>query len=210
MSTSDHWQTVYSQKAPQSVSWFQALPTRSLALIEQFSASRDARILDVGGGASTLVDALRADGYTSLTVLDFAAAALEHARARLGAQADAVTWLAADVCTVVLPDESVDVWHDRAVFHFLRQPESRAQYLANVRHAVRPGGHIVIATFAEDGPTRCSGLEVARYSAAELQAVFGDAFELRATEREAHVMPTGGAQMFTYCVFRLATARAVG
>jgi 2-polyprenyl-3-methyl-5-hydroxy-6-metoxy-1,4-benzoquinol methylase len=206
MDTQDHWQSVYVQKSPDSVSWYQATPVHSLALITQAAPDVGARILDIGGGASTLVDALQAAGYTALTVLDLASAALAHAQARLGADAAAVTWVAADVLTVDLPAASVDVWHDRAVFHFLTQPAARVQYVAQVVHALRPGGHVVIATFAEDGPTRCSGLEVARYTPEALQQVFGAAFVLERSEREVHVTPSGSTQAFTYAVFRYGTA----
>ena len=202
MDTSSHWQSVYTQKSPESVSWFQAAPVRSHTLITQVAPARDASIVDIGGGASTLVDALLASGYTALTVLDLAPAALQHARERVGATAETVTWVAADVLTVDFPAASVDVWHDRAVFHFLTQPAARAQYLAQVRRALRPGGHVVIATFADDGPTRCSGLEVARYAAPELHAAFGAEFVLEASEREVHVTPSGATQAFTYCVCR--------
>lgn len=204
-----HWQSVYTEKSPDSVSWFQASPKLSPALITQVANSRDARILDVGGGASSLVDTLSAAGFTALTVLDLAPAALQFARERLGPAADKVTWVAADVLTFDFVPASIDVWHDRAVFHFLTGPETKAQYVAQVKRALRPGGHVVIATFAEDGPTRCSGLEVARYSAAELHQVFGDAFILTHSEREAHVTPGGATQLFTYCVF-LWSPRDVG
>jgi SAM-dependent methyltransferase len=202
MDSSAHWQSVYTQKSPDSVSWFQAEPTHSLTLIRAVTPSLDASIVDIGGGASTLVDALLASGYTALTVLDLAPAALQHARDRLGPAGAPVMWVAADVLTVDFPAASVDVWHDRAVFHFLTQPDARAQYLAQVRRAVRAGGHVVIATFAEDGPTRCSGLEVARYAPHELQEAFGPGFVLVSSAREVHVTPSGATQAFTYGVFR--------
>jgi SAM-dependent methyltransferase len=205
MESTGHWQSVYTEKSPESVSWFQALPAMSLALITEIAASRLDRIVDIGGGASTLVDALLDAGFTSLTVLDLAPAALVHARARLGDRASSVTWVVADILTVELPAATVDIWHDRAVFHFLTEPEQRAQYLAQLRHALRPGGHVVIATFAEDGPTRCSGLPVARYSASELHDVFGRDFDLLSSHREVHTTPSGSSQAFTYGVFRANT-----
>jgi ubiquinone/menaquinone biosynthesis C-methylase UbiE len=207
MHAAEHWQDVYSKKSPESVSWFQATPTLSPVFIRQVAPARDAHILDVGGGASTLVDTLLDAGYANVTVLDLAPAALVHARERLGVTADAVTWLAADVLTVALPAASIDVWHDRAVFHFLTQPEARAQYLAQLRHVLRPGGYVIIATFAEDGPMRCSGLEVARYSAHELHLMLGDEFALVTSEREVHTTPSGSSQAFTYCVCRWLPAR---
>jgi len=202
MDARHHWQSVYTQKSPESVSWFQATPTLSHALITQIAPALDTRIFDVGGGASTLVDALLTSGYTSLSVLDVSPAALAHARERLGAAAEGVTWIAADILDVVLPAESTDVWHDRAVFHFLTHAEQRARYFAQVRYALRPGGYVVIATFADDGPTRCSGLDTARYSASELHDAFGEGFTLVRSERELHVTPSGAAQAFTYCVCR--------
>jgi SAM-dependent methyltransferase len=202
MESAAHWQSVYAQKSPISVSWYQAAPVLSHALITAVAPSRDARIVDVGGGASTLVDALLASGYTALTVLDLAPAALAHARERLGASASTVTWLAADILTAALPAAAYDVWHDRAVFHFLTSSHAQAEYLAQLRHALRPGGHVVIATFAEDGPLRCSGLEVARYSARELHELFGNEFRSVSDHREVHTTPGGASQTFTYCVFQ--------
>lgn len=208
MNDSGHWQRVYEQKAPEEVSWFQEIPSRSATSIKQVAPAPSARILDVGGGASTLVDILLASGYTALTVLDLAPAALAHAQARLGGAARTVTWLADDILTVRLPPASIDVWHDRAVFHFLTQPAERAAYLTQVRRVLRPGGYAVIATFAEDGPTRCSGLDVVRYSGNALHAVFGEGFVLERSEREVHTTPSGATQAFTYCVCRWSSALA--
>jgi 2-polyprenyl-3-methyl-5-hydroxy-6-metoxy-1,4-benzoquinol methylase len=197
-----HWQTVYETKASDEVSWFQREPRLSHALIARVAPSLDAAIVDVGGGASTLVDALLADGYTNVTVLDLAEAALRQARARLGPDASRVTWSVADILDATLPPASIDVWHDRAVFHFLTRAEDRARYIAQVQRAVRPGGYVLVATFAEDGPTRCSGLEVARYSATQLHGVFGAGFVLESSLRESHMTPSGGQQAFTYCLCR--------
>jgi ubiquinone/menaquinone biosynthesis C-methylase UbiE len=198
----EHWQSVYQQKAAESVSWFQAQATVSHEFVRAVAPGLDARILDVGGGASTLVDSLVDDGYGAIAVLDIAPAALTVAQTRLGARASAVSWLAADVLAVPLQDASVDVWHDRAVFHFLVTPESQAAYVAQVRRVLRPGGHAIVATFAEDGPVRCSGLKVARYSADELHGVFGSGFRLLSSQRDAHVTPAGVVQPFTFCVCR--------
>ena len=197
-----HWQSVYTTKSPDSVSWFQAEPIISQSLITEVASTHDARIIDVGGGASTLVDSLDAAGFTALTVLDLAPAALQHARERMGAAAAKVNWIAGDVLNINFAPASFDIWHDRAVFHFLTQPDAKARYLAQVRRALRPGGHVVIATFAEDGPSRCSGLDVARYSAQELRDTFGDGFALTFSQREEHLTPTGVTQIFTYCVCR--------
>ena len=197
-----HWQTVYETTAPDKVSWFQREPRLSHALITRVAPSLDARIIDVGGGASTLVDALVAGGYTNVTVLDLASAALDQARQRLGPNASRVSWVVSDVLDATFPPASIDVWHDRAVFHFLTRAEDRARYIAQVQRAVRPGGHVLVATFAEDGPTRCSGLDVARYSPTQLHSVFGAGFVLETSLREEHTTPGGSQQAFTYCVCR--------
>lgn len=200
----EHWQTVYREKSPDKVSWFQPELRVSHSLIARAAGSLDACIMDVGGGASTLVDTLLAAGYTNIAVLDWATSALESAQMRLGANAARARWLAGDVLTFAFPASSIDVWHDRAVFHFLTRPEDRARYIAQVKRAVRPGGHVLIATFAEDGPVRCSGLPVERYSASELHGVFGPGFILEASVREDHTTPTGAHQAFTYCLCRWA------
>lgn len=202
MDPKSHWEGIYTSKSSTEVSWFQPEARMSLSLIESVAADRGAAILDVGGGASTLVDGLLAAGYRDLTVLDLSSAALAQARARLGDRAARVKWLQADIRTVGLPAASTDVWHDRAVFHFLTGPEDRRRYVEQVRNAVRPGGYVLVATFADDGPSRCSGLEVARYSAQALHAEFGDAFRMLRSEREDHVTPAGKTQRFIYCLCR--------
>jgi len=158
----------------------------------------------VGGGASTLIDDLLDAGYHDLTVLDLSAAALAVARRRLGTRADTVRWVEADVLDASLPKTGYSVWHDRAAFHFLTAPADRARYVAQVRRAVRPGGFVLVATFADDGPTRCSGLEVARYCPEALHAEFGTPFLLMASEREEHITPAGVCQAFIYCLTRMA------
>src|SRR3954469_3223916 len=159
-----HWQTVYETKAPDEVSWFQREPRLSLSLITRVAPSLHARIIDVGGGASTVVDGLISAGYTNVTVLDLASAALQQARKRLGPDATRVTWSVSDLLNATIAPASIDVWHDRAVFHFMTRAEDRSRYTSQVQRSVRPGGHVLVATFAEDGPPRCSGLDVARYS----------------------------------------------
>jgi SAM-dependent methyltransferase len=197
-----HWDAVYRQRAPDQVSWFQPEARLSLDFISQANPDRHVSILDVGGGASTLVDGLLALGYEQLTVLDISGAALQHARQRLGSAAHRVSWMEADVLRVGLPAGSIDVWHDRAVFHFLTDAASRHRYVSQVRRLVRPGGHVLVATFAEDGPVRCSGLAVARYSATDLHGEFGEGFQLLRSTREEHVTPGGVRQAFTYCLCR--------
>ncbi len=204
--TKHHWEDVYARKAPDSVSWFQPHAQHSLDLIARAGLGRDAAIIDVGGGASTLVDDLLARGHTDLSVLDLSAAALHAAQARLGDAAAGVTWTEADITTVELPPRRFDLWHDRAVFHFLTDPAQRDAYVATVLRAVKPGGHVIVAAFAEDGPERCSGLPVMRYGANALHAQFGARFELLEHSREAHHTPTGVVQQFVYCFCRRSTS----
>jgi SAM-dependent methyltransferase len=205
-----HWERVYRTMGPDQVSWFQPEATLSLRLIQQVAPSRDSAIIDVGAGASTLVDGLVAAGYGRITVLDLSRAALAQAQQRLPHATDSAVWQEADVLTAELPAAEFDVWHDRAVFHFLTLAAQRARYVAQVRHAVRPGGYALVATFAEDGPTRCSGLNVARYSPNALHSEFGRDFRLMESRREEHNTPWGTRQAFTYCLCRyepLASAR---
>lgn len=202
MQAKDHWEKVYSTKATDAVSWFQAHADFSVGLIKATGVGLDASIIDVGGGASTLVDDLLANGYTNLSVLDLSAAALAAARNRLGSKAANVRWIEADITRANLPARQFDVWHDRAVFHFLTTPEERAAYVQAVFHSVKPGGHVIVATFAEDGPNQCSGLPVMRYRADELHAEFGESFSLLRHEKEAHHTPAGTVQQFVYCYCR--------
>lgn len=198
-----HWEDVYRTKAPEEVSWFQPHSERSLDLVRDFAPDHRAAIIDVGGGASTLVDDLMSEGFDNLTVLDLSGAALTEARQRLGALAAGVHWIEADALEVRLPEASVDLWHDRAVFHFLTSIDGQQRYVEQARNAMKSGGHVVMATFAEDGPTKCSGLAVQRYSPESLRAVFGTGFHLVHTSRETHVTPAGRKQAFIYCVFQV-------
>lgn len=197
-----HWEHVYETKRPDEVSWFQPQPVRSLELVHAAGVSSGAAVIDVGGGDSTLVDALLSRGFRDLTVLDVSAAALARARSRLGDRAGEVTWLEADVTRAALPAGAYDVWHDRAVFHFLTDPEDRSRYVALAAQAVRPGGTLIVATFAPDGPTRCSGLEVARYDAEGLAREFAEGFVLTTGLTDVHRTPAGGEQRFTYAALR--------
>src|SRR5437899_3742058 len=203
MDLKSHWERIYRDKLPTQVSWYQLHARRSLELIRRFSPPPDGALIDVGGGASTLIDDLLDAGYHDLTVLDLSAAALAVARARLGTRADTVRWVEADVLNASLPTAGYSVWHDRAAFHFLTAPADRARYVTQVRRAVRVGGFVLVATFADDGPTRCSGLEVARYSPEALHAEFGAPFRLIASEREEHVTPGGVRQAFIYGLCRI-------
>lgn len=199
-----HWAAVYTEKSPDAVSWFVPHLDQSLAFLEQLELPRTARIIDVGGGASTLVDDLLARGYERPTVLDLAAPALAAAQARLGAAANAVDWIAADITTAALPPATFDLWHDRAVFHFLTTAVARAAYVARLRHALRPGGAVILATFAADGPLKCSGLPVARYDAAAQRAALGAGFDRLADVHCLHHTPWGSTQAFQYGLFRFA------
>ncbi len=202
MDAKAYWARIYETLGPTELSWYQPHPRLSVELIQKTGTSKTAPIIDVGGGTSTLVDELLADGYQHLTVLDLAGTALGLARQRLGAHATAVTWIEADIITVELPRDGYDVWHDRAVFHFLTQPEERRRYVETMRHAVRRHGHVIVATFALEGPTRCSGLDVVRYSPAMLAGEFGSDFQLVSSTYELHRTPLGVDQAFLYCRFQ--------
>lgn len=199
VNTKNHWEKVYQTKPVTSVSWFQEHAERSLELIKSIGATRESEIIDVGAGASTLVDDLIRDGYRNISVLDLSAKALAVARDRLGRQADVVKWIEGDIRTVSLPAQAYDIWHDRAVFHFLTDESDRQAYVNQVLRAVKPGGHVIVATFSPDGPTQCSGLPIVRYSPEALHGQFGAAFELIEHVSEAHRTPMGNVQHFIYC-----------
>lgn len=197
-----HWDHIYQTKAPNQVSWYQEHPYLSMQFIRRTGVALTGRIIDVGGGASTLVDNLLDAGFQHVTVLDISPTALQAARQRLGQRAAAVTWIEADILHASLPYHFYDVWYDRAVFHFLTRVEDRQRYLEAVRQAVRAGGHVIVASFAEDGPQHCSGLEVMRYSPESLQVEFGPDFRLLDSAREVHRTPSGAEQRFIYCYCR--------
>ena len=201
MRSAEHWEEVYRTKQPTAVSWYQPSPEPSLRVLNRFVTDKACSLIDVGGGASNLVDTLLKGGWSDLTVLDIAAPALQVARERLGEAAETVKWEVADIANW-LPSQTYDIWHDRAVFHFLTTPEDRAAYVGAVLRAVKPGGHVIVATFAEDGPTQCSGLPVMRYRADELHAVFGGSFLLLQHSKEVHHTPFGTDQQFVYCYCR--------
>ena len=170
MNMKTHWEHIYETKAPTNVSWYQEHAQFSLQCIQNTGIQKTDHIIDVGGGASTLVDDLLTAGFQHLTVLDISAAALQSAQRRLDTRSTDVNWIEADITQANLPEQTYDVWHDRAVFHFLTQPSDRQRYIDTVRHAVRPGGHVIVATFAPDGPDHCSGLEVMRYDSESLHS----------------------------------------
>jgi len=196
-----HWQGVYKTKGEQDVSWFQESPAISLDLIRATGTGVDASVIDIGGGASRLVDALLDLGYQDVTVLDLSEQALATATARLGSRAAKARWVVADA-TTWQPSRSYDVWHDRAAFHFLTDPNDRAAYAERVKQAVRHGGHVIIGTFALDGPERCSGLPIVRHDAASIGAVLGRSFDLVETRRHDHQTPMGTTQRFQFSRFR--------
>jgi 2-polyprenyl-3-methyl-5-hydroxy-6-metoxy-1,4-benzoquinol methylase len=198
-----HWDKVYGAKTADTVSWYRPHLDRSLALIEQAAPQRSASVIDVGGGESTLVDDLLLRGYANITVLDISQSAIDVTRGRLGSAADQVCWIAADVTEVELEPRAYDLWHDRAVFHFLTLPEQRTAYVRQVARSVRPGGHVIVSAFGPEGPTRCSGLEVVRYDAESLHREFGVSFRMVESSTELHHTPFDTTQQFLYCYCRI-------
>jgi SAM-dependent methyltransferase len=196
-----HWNAIYKSKDEWDVSWFEAFPAISLEMIEAIGLKPDTCIVDVGGGESRLIDALLGAGLDCLAVLDVSHEALEHARARIGTAARVVTWIESDV-TGAWSLKPMDIWHDRAVFHFLVEAEDRLRYLTHLRQTLKVNGGAIIATFAPDGPDRCSGLPVARYSPDALAAELGDEFTLLESRRHQHRTPSGTVQSFQYSRFQ--------
>jgi 2-polyprenyl-3-methyl-5-hydroxy-6-metoxy-1,4-benzoquinol methylase len=199
-----HWDKVYATKVPESVSWYRAHLETSLALVERAAETRSASIIDIGGGESTLVDDLLLRGYESVTVLDVSQTAIEVTKKRLGSAAEKVRWLVGDIVEIELEPRAYDLWHDRAVFHFLTTPDRRLAYVRQVTRAVKPGGHVIVSTFGPEGPTKCSGLDVMRYDAESLHGEFGVHFRLVESSKELHETPFGTTQQFLYCCCRLA------
>ncbi len=203
MRAEEHWDEVYRTKQPTAVSWYQPSPEPSLRVLDRFTAGNGRSLIDVGGGASNLVDAILERGWSDVTVLDIAAAALQVARKRLRDGAQRVQWEVADITSWV-PPRTYDVWHDRAVFHFLTSPEGREGYKRALAAGTRPGSIVIMATFALGGPEKCSGLVVQRYSSPTLSRELGSSFELLDTWRENHATPNGSEQEFNWCVFKRA------
>jgi len=200
MNRKEHWNQVYQTKAPDDVSWYQTRPTTSIKLIEAAGVAKEQGVIDVGGGASALVDFLLDAGFTKLAVLDISIAALQHARQRLGARAGGVEWFEADV-TEFRPPHRFRLWHDRAVFHFLTDRADRRKYVETMTRALTPDGQVIIATFALDGPPKCSGLDVARYDAAAIAAELGAGFQLQEQVDETHATPWSTEQRFSFFRF---------
>jgi SAM-dependent methyltransferase len=203
MDAQTHWENIYGKKAPDAVSWYRAHLKTSLELVERAAPARAASIIDVGGGESTLVDDLLARGYQNVTVLDISRIAIDITQKRLGLASGKVRWLVGDITTTKLEPCTYDVWHDRAVFHFLKAIEARLAYVRQVAHAVKPGGHVIVSTFGPEGPTKCSGLDVARYDAESLHNEFGVRFRLLESTEELHRTPFGTVQQFLYCLCRV-------
>lgn len=194
-----HWNAVYGARPPTAVSWYRPHLERSLSFILSGPAGKEARLIDVGGGASTLIDDLLDVGFRHLTVLDVSDIAMQRAKERLGSRADQVAWIVGDVIEVPLPRAAYDVWHDRAVFHFLTAKEERGKYVSQVRRALRPAGQVIMAAFSLNGPPRCSGLDVVRYRPETLLEEFGEPFTLLEQAVESHATPSGTTQEFLYC-----------
>jgi len=203
MDIQNHWEKIYIEKAPNTVSWFRPHLETSLDLIGRLAPGRQVSIIDVGGGESTLVDDLLARAYQNITVLDISQTAIEANKQRLGKASDLVHWLTADITKIDLEPSAYDVWHDRAVFHFLTSEADRVAYVRQVARGVRHGGHVIVSTFGPEGPTKCSGLNVVRYDAASLHREFGVHFRLLGSSRELHETPFGTVQQFLYCYCRL-------
>lgn len=196
-----HWQNVWTTKQPDEVSWYQDDPEFSLAMIRAASLRRDAAIIDVGGGASLLVDRLLELGYVHVAVLDIAGAALQIAAERLGPLGDDVTWIESAVLDWRPVPGLFDAWHDRAVLHFLTEPADQARYVEVMKTALGPDANVILATFAPDGPEKCSGLPVCRHDAASLSALLRPDFRLVEEARQDHVTPGGNVQKFQWCRF---------
>jgi SAM-dependent methyltransferase len=203
MKTQEHWEQIYRAKAPDQLSWYSPHLSASLELIQRASVSHSASIIDVGGGESTLVDDLLERGYRNITVLDISQAAIDANKKRLGKKAERVHWLTADITKVELEPARFDVWHDRAVFHFLTASNDRVAYVRQVVKAVKHGGQVIVSTFGPEGPTRCSGLDVVRYDAESLHDEFGKRFRLLESSKQLHHTPFGTLQQFLYCWCRM-------
>jgi SAM-dependent methyltransferase len=203
MDVKEHWEKVYGDKAPDAVSWYAPHLETSLNLIHQATANKNAAIIDIGGGEATLVDDLLAEGYSNLSVLDISQKAIDVARTRIGKSADRVHWYCADTTQATLPQNYFDIWHDRAVFHFLTEEADRVEYVEQVMRSVKHGGYLIMSTFGPEGPEKCSGLDVVRYDSENLHEQFGKTFKLINSLTELHQTPMGTTQQFIYCLFRI-------
>jgi len=203
MNSHEHWKTIYTEKDSKKVSWFQEHADTSLRIIQQNENDKNARIIDIGAGASPLVDQLLLAGYNKLEVLDISAEALAITQARLGDDQDNIVWHNANILEAELPSNHYNVWHDRAVFHFLINEEDRMRYVEQVCHALKPNGKVIISTFGPDGPLKCSGLPIIRYDHDSLHGEFGASFKLIEHGQEDHLTPDGSVQKFIYCFCKM-------
>jgi len=203
MESKSHWEQVYKTKAPDAVSWYAPHLETSLKLIQQATHDKNAAIIDVGGGEATLVDDLLDHEHERISVLDISQTAIDVARKRLGSKGAKVAWYCSDITTATLPESYFDVWHDRAVFHFLTSEEDRQKYVRQVMRSVKHGGHVIISTFGPEGPEKCSGLDVVKYDAGSLHTEFGKTFQLIESSTEIHQTPFGTTQQFLYCYCRM-------
>lgn len=203
MNKRQHWEQIHAAKSPDQVSWYEPHLEVSLDLIRRIALPHTASIIDIGGGQSTLADDLLARGYSDLSLLDISQAALDATRNRLGDAAAGVHFLAADITSASLAPVRYDLWHDRAVFHFLTAPDDRSAYVRRLTHSLKPGGHVILATFGPQGPTRCSGLDAIRYDAGTLHRELGSRFRLIESPTHIHPTPSGATQQFLYCHFQM-------
>lgn len=196
-----HWETIYQTKKPTDVSWYQSRPVTSLNFISELDLKKDAKIIDIGAGESFLANFLLEDGFSDLTILDISEEALDHARSRLAEKAKTLKWITADISNFV-PEEKYDLWHDRAAFHFLTEETQIQNYLKTLENSINPGGYVILGTFSEKGPEKCSGLEIKQYSIAEMSDLLPDSFKKIHCENLDHITPSGAVQNFTFCSFQ--------
>lgn len=196
-----HWETIYQTKKPTDVSWYQLKPITSLNFIFELGVKKDARIIDIGAGESFLADFLLEDGFSDLTILDISEKALDHARLRLAEKAKTLKWITADISGFI-PEEKYDLWHDRAAFHFLTEETQIQNYLKTLENSINPGGYVILGTFSEKGPAKCSGLEIKQYSIAAMSSLLSDNFHKLFCENTDHITPSGAVQNFTFCSFQ--------
>lgn len=197
----EHWENVYSKEQPTQVSWYEPMPEVSLNLIKGFQLEKDAAIIDIGGGDSFLAEFLVSEGYTDITVVDISSNAIERAKHRMCEKADQVTWIVADA-SEFKSDRQYDLWHDRATFHFLTDPTKKEDYLQTLKKSVKPGGYVILATFSEKGPAKCSGLDISKYSIGDMQQLFTEEFNVLSGANVDHNTPSGAIQNFTFCSFQ--------
>jgi len=199
-----HWETIYQTKNIADVSWYQSKPISSLKFISELDLKKDAKIIDIGAGESYLADYLLADGFLDITILDISEEALDHTRSRFGKKAENLKWITADISNF-FPEEKYDLWHDRAAFHFLTEETQIQNYLKTLENSINPGGFVIMGTFSEKGPEKCSGLEIRQYSIPEITDLLAENFQKLHCENIDHITPSGAVQNFTFCSFQKKT-----